>query len=94
MRRPPNRDQRLQQPCGAFGKRGVGGHGGELVLPQIDITPGERGKIGRFRHGAKYTGAPDRGASIPLPAAVRAVTLEPSATTGYAGFVMRQRKLP
>jgi polyhydroxyalkanoate synthesis repressor PhaR len=60
--RPPDRNQRLQQPCGALGKRGVGGHGGELVLPQIDVTPGERGKIGRFHHGAKYTGAPDHGA--------------------------------
>ncbi len=62
MWRPPDRNQRLQQPGGAFGERGVGGHGGQLVLPQIDITPGERGKIGRFRHGGEYTGAPDHGA--------------------------------
>jgi hypothetical protein len=79
--RPPDRNQRLQQPGGAFGKRGVGGHGGELVLPQIDITPGERGKIGRFRHGA----------SIPAPLIT---ALEQSLATGYAGFVMRQGKLP
>ncbi len=62
LRRPAGRHQRLQQPCGAFGKRGVGGHGGELVLPQIDITPGERGKIGRFRHDGEYNGTPDHGA--------------------------------
>src|SRR6185437_14792342 len=60
--RPPDRNQRLQQPCGAFGKRRIGGHGCQLVLPQIDITPGERGKIGRFRHGGEYTGARDHGA--------------------------------
>jgi len=60
--RPPDRNQRLQQPCGAFGERGVGGHGGQLILPQIDVTPGKRGKIGRFRHGREYTGAPDHGA--------------------------------
>jgi polyhydroxyalkanoate synthesis repressor PhaR len=60
--RPPDRNQRLQQPCGAFSERGIGGHGGQLVLPEIDITPGERGKIGRFRHGGEYTGAPDHGA--------------------------------
>jgi len=60
--RPPDRNQRLQQPCGAFGERGVGGHGGQLILPQIDVTPGERGKIGRIRHGCEYTGAPNHGA--------------------------------
>jgi polyhydroxyalkanoate synthesis repressor PhaR len=60
--RPPDRNQRLQQPCGAFGKRRVGGHGGQLILPQIDVTPGKCGKIGRFRHGHEYTGAPDHGA--------------------------------
>jgi polyhydroxyalkanoate synthesis repressor PhaR len=72
--RPPDRNQRLQQPCGAFGKRRIGGHGGQLILPEIDVTPGERGKIGRFRHGA----------SIPAPP-INA--LEPRLATGYAGFV-------
>jgi hypothetical protein len=60
--RPAGGHQRRQQPCSAFGERGIGGHGVELVLPQIDIAPGERGKIGRFRHGGEYTGSLDHGA--------------------------------
>src|SRR6185312_11635377 len=55
LRRPPGGYQRSQQPCYAFGERGIGGHGGELILPQIDVAAGERGKIGRFRHGGEYT---------------------------------------
>jgi polyhydroxyalkanoate synthesis repressor PhaR len=62
LRRPSDGNQRREQPCSAFGERGVGGHGGKLILPQIDVTPGKRGKIGRFRHNGKYTGAPNHGA--------------------------------
>jgi hypothetical protein len=59
LRWPAGRHERRQQPRGAFGERGIGGHGGELILPQIDIAPGESGKIGRIRHGTEYTGAGD-----------------------------------
>jgi hypothetical protein len=51
--RPPDRNQRREEPGSGFGERGVGGHGSQLILPQIDVAPGERGKIGRFRHGRR-----------------------------------------
>lgn len=37
-----------EQPGDLLGQRLVGGHPGKLVLPEIEITPGEPVEIGRI----------------------------------------------
>lgn len=50
----PERRQARQQRRHALGENRIGRHGGQLLLPKLDIPAGERGEIGRFPHGAQY----------------------------------------
>jgi hypothetical protein len=55
LRRPHLRPQCRHQPRHGFRQRRIGRHGNQLILPQIDVALGQRGKIERFGHGEDYT---------------------------------------
>jgi hypothetical protein len=48
------RTKSCEQAREAVGQLGVGGGGGQVFLPQLDISPGEDREIRWFRHDSPY----------------------------------------
>jgi polyhydroxyalkanoate synthesis repressor PhaR len=67
--RPARRHKPAEEPRHALGKVGIGRHGRELLLPQVEIPLGQAREVRRFRHGAAvYRRPPAKtSAARPLP---------------------------